>query len=114
MHDDVVAGFVSLFQGGKIARSTTEGWFGPWEKPDGSHYEASGAAFYRAVEAHLTEDGEGIGVYPLIAVEGLSGAPEAFVAWWGCVAKSRFSQVNSLLFKLISLKKTKSFFEEKT
>ena len=85
MHAEVVAGFVTLFQGGKIARSTTEGWFGPWEKPDGSHYEASGEAFYRAVEAHLTEDGEGIGVYPLIAVEGLSGAPEAFVAWWGCV-----------------------------
>ena len=53
MHDEVVENFVTLFQGGKIARSTTEGWFGPWEKTDGSHYEASGEAFYRAVEAKM-------------------------------------------------------------
>ena len=81
----VIKGFASLFQGGSMAKSHTDGGFFPMERPDGSHYEASGEAFYRAVEAHLISDGEGVGVYPLIALQGLSGAPEAFVVWWGCV-----------------------------
>ena len=82
---EVVEGFASLFQGGSMAKSHTDGGFFPMERPDGSHYEATGEAYLRAVEAHLISDGEGVGVYPLIALQGLSGAPEAFVVWWGCV-----------------------------
>lgn len=82
---EVVEGFASLFQGGYMAKSHTDGGFFPMERPDGTHYEATGEVFHRAVEAHLLTNGEGVGVYPLIALEGLTGAPEAFVVWWGCV-----------------------------
>ena len=82
---EVVEGFASLFQGGYMAKSHTDGGFFPMERPDGTHYEATGAGLHRAVEAHLLTNGEGGGVYPLIALEGLTGAPEAFVVWWGCV-----------------------------
>ena len=82
---EVVEGFASLFQGGYMAKSHTDGGFFPMERPDGTHYEATGEVFHRAVEAHLLTNGEGVGVYPLIAVEGLPGAPAACVGGGGCV-----------------------------
>lgn len=68
-----------------MAKSLPEGGFYPMENPDGSFYPATGEAYRRAVEAHLTVEGEGIGVYPLIALHDPDGAIETFVTWWGCV-----------------------------
>ena len=82
---EVVEGFASLFQGGSMAKSHPDGGFFPMERPDGSYYAASGEGFQRAIEAHLSSDGKGVGVYPLIALQDLSGASQAFVVWWGCV-----------------------------
>jgi len=82
---EVAEGFASLFQGGSMAKSHPDGGFFPMERPDGSHYDASGEAFQRAIQAHLTSDGDGVGVYPLIALQDPSGVPQAFVVWWGCV-----------------------------
>ena len=82
---ETVAGFASLFQGGCMAQSLPDGGFYPTENPDGSFYPATGEAYQKAVEGHLRREGEGIGVYPLVALQGPEGALEAFTAWWGCV-----------------------------
>jgi hypothetical protein len=82
---DTVSGFASLFQGGSMAQSLSDGGFYPMENPDGSFYAATGEAYLRAVEGHLSKDGEGIGVYPLMESHGPEGALEGFTAWWGCV-----------------------------
>jgi len=82
---DTITGFASLFQGGSMAQSLTGGGFYPMENPDGSFYAATGEAYLRAVEGHLSKDGEGIGVYPLMEAHGPEGALEGFTVWWGCV-----------------------------
>ena len=82
---DTVTGFASLFQGGSMAQSLTDGGFFPMENPDGTFYPATGDAYQNAVEGHLKRDGESIGVYPLMAVHGQDGALEGFTVWWGCV-----------------------------
>ena len=71
---ETVAGFASLFQGGNMAQSLPEGGFYPMENPDGSFYPATGEAYQKAVEGHLRREGEGIGVYPLRALQGPEGA----------------------------------------
>ena len=68
-----------------MAQSLTGGGFYPMENPDGSFYAATGEAYLRAVEGHLSKDGEGIGVYPLMESHGPEGALEGFTVWWGCV-----------------------------
>ena len=68
-----------------MAQSLTGGGFYPMENPDGSFYAATGEAYLRAVEGHLSKDGEGIGVYPLMEAHGPEGALEGFTVWWGCV-----------------------------
>jgi uncharacterized protein involved in high-affinity Fe2+ transport len=69
MNEETIQGFADLFQGGKIAQSHKDGYFAPMEATDGTHFDASGTVYLRAVEAHLTEDNAGIGVYPLVALE---------------------------------------------
>tara|TARA_R110000787_G_scaffold62483_2_gene141283 strand:- start:870 stop:1880 length:1011 start_codon:yes stop_codon:yes gene_type:complete len=82
---DTVTGFASLFQGGSMAQSLTDGGFFPMENPDGTFYPATGDAYQNAVEGHLKREGESIGVYPLMAVHDPEGVLQGFTVWWGCV-----------------------------
>ena len=54
---EVVEGFASLFQGGSMAKSHTDGGFFPMERPDGSHYEATGEAYLRAGAPYRASQG---------------------------------------------------------
>ena len=85
MNEETIQGFADLFQGGKIAQSHKDGYFAPMEATDGTHFDASGTVYLRAVEAHLTEDNAGIGVYPLVALEDPTDGSHSRVVHWGCV-----------------------------
>lgn len=82
METSVVQGFAALFAGGKIARDDpTENHFRPWENPAGGHYDAKGEAFVKAVEGHLKDPMEPIGVYPIYEVY----LDNEYVVDWGCI-----------------------------
>jgi len=79
--------FSVLFRGGRIASDdpATGTGFRPLESPSGEHYPASGEAFLRAVEGHLTDPRSPIGVYPLYALYEADKTLTGHVVDWGCI-----------------------------